>query len=118
MTDTPLFDVNAPLIFPDDSPRTRRTDPVTSHTAADTNRASLPDSRALVWGFLMTHGPLTQPEIIAKARAVGARYTDSRLRSAVSEMVEDGRVEATGFYRLTENGRRAIVWQRTGGDVA
>lgn len=106
------------MIYPSDAARTRKSDHVTSHEAADSNRASLPDSRTQVYLLLTQHGPLTQGEIITHARKIGSPFTDSRLRSAVSEMVEDGRVEFSGFYRMTENNRRSQVWQIAGGQAA
>jgi len=44
----PMFDV--PMVLPDDSPRARRSDPVTSHEAADSNNVR--ESHRMVLWFL------------------------------------------------------------------
>jgi len=41
----------------------------------------------------------------------GLHFTGQRLRTARAALVAMGLVEASGIYRLTENNRRAIVWQ-------
>jgi len=97
-----------PTILWDDSPRVRRTDPLTSHEAADTNDTAR--SIGLVLDILRVE-PLADHEIATLAAARGSRFTGQRLRTARAALVEQGRVEATGIFRLTEHGRRAQVWQ-------
>jgi len=95
-------------IFGDDSPRARRTDPSVSHEAADTNDVLRPR----VWVLeTLSRMPLADHELVDQARDEGVRYTPQRLRTARAELVRAGLVAESGIYRLTENNRRAIVWQ-------
>lgn len=101
-----------PPLWPDDSPRARRTDYETSHEAADTN--DVEGSRAEVLTILDA-GPQDDFQIWeAHDRAVhrfgGPRYTPQRLRTARSELVREGRVEFTGIYHLSPSNRRTRVW--------
>lgn len=109
MTATPtLFDLGVGF----DDPRTRRSDPSTSHEAADSN--NVPDSRAQVLAILRMCGPLADHEMVDQydllAARIGVHYTPSRLRSARAELVRDGLVEYTGIDRLTPSKRCAQVW--------
>ena len=95
-------------IIGDDSPRARRTDPTTSHEAADGN--NVVDSRD--WVFeLLQHGSLADHELVAQSINT---WSASRIRTARHELVEDGLVEFAGIYRLTATKRRAQVWAVTG----
>lgn len=118
MTELPMFDLNTPMVFPDDTSRTRRNDPLSSHLAGDASAVMVPSSRAFVLFILGELGPLSQPEIINVARARDLHFSDSRVRSAVSELREDGRVEFTGYYHQTQFGNPTQVWQLTGGEAA
>jgi hypothetical protein len=91
-----------------DTARVRRTDPITSHEAADTNNTAR--SIGLVLDILQLE-PLADHEVAAVALGRGSRLSGQRLRSARATLVEQGRVEATGIYRLTMYGHRANVWQ-------
>lgn len=93
-----------------DSPRVRRTDPSTSHEAADTN--DVQKSIGLVYDILQLE-PLADHEIAAVALGRGSQFTGQRLRTARAALVERGLVEATGVYRMTMYRRRAQVWQLT-----
>ena len=95
--------------FTGDSPRARRTDPGTSHEAAD-----LTDThKSIGWVLktLVAQGPLADHEIVLMATICGMPFTGSRLRTARAALVGMGLVEESGIYRMTENNRRAIVWQ-------
>lgn len=94
-----------PMIYPTDSARTRRSDPATSHHAADSNDTAA--SRTWVMFNLIEHGPLAQFEL--EKLAVG-QWSPSRVRTAVHELVERGLVEFVGYYRMTPSGRKAQVW--------
>lgn len=107
-----------PRILPDDTARTRRADPTTSHEAADTN--DIAASSAEVLWLLKSSGPMADHELIAAHDAdygwsePGFRhFTPQRLRTARAELTESGAVEFTGIYRLTPSGRRAQVWAVT-----
>jgi len=95
----------APQILPDDRARTRRSDPLTSHEAADTN--DVHGSQVSVLLTLSMSGPLADHELVERIKD----YSPSRVRTARSELVEMGMVEFTGFYRLTAGNRRTQVWQ-------
>ena len=97
-----------PMIWPDDSPRTRRSDPETSSLAADSTDPAA--SRRFVMFALIEHGPLAQFELEGIAEGL---WSLSRVRTAVSELVERGLVEFTGIYRRTPSGRRAQVWAQS-----
>jgi hypothetical protein len=83
----------------------RRSDPDTSHDAAASTDTF--GSRADVLHILFHGGALADHELVAKLDW----FTPSRVRTARHELTEQGLVEATGYYRLTPSGRRAIVWQ-------
>jgi len=95
-------------IFGDDSPRARRTDPLTSHEAADTNDVS----KSIGWVLqTLARKSLADHELVGLAEMHGLHFTGQRLRTARAALVGMGLVEPSGIYRLTENNRRAIVWE-------
>lgn len=115
-SDTPMFSMDVPMIFPDDTARTRRSDPITSHEAADSN--DVHGSKAYVLALLRHYGPQADFEIEEAHRHELGQfdvplYSPSRLRTARSALVNEGLVEFTGMYHLTDSGRRARVWQVT-----
>ena len=94
--------------FGDDSPRVRRSDPVTSHEAADLANLSKPRNWVL---YVLSCGPLADHEVVLLASSFHQPFTPQRIRTARAELTRMGLVEKSGIYRLTENNRRAIVWQ-------
>ena len=98
----------APQILPDDTARTRRSDPVTSHEAADSN--DVHGSQVSVLLILSMSGPLADHELVERIKD----YSPSRVRTARHEMQEAGLIEYAGFDRLTAGKRRTQVWQVTG----
>ncbi|WP_336652366.1 MULTISPECIES: hypothetical protein [unclassified Leucobacter] len=88
------------------NPRSRVTDPVTSVDAG--RAADLSRSQSVVLAAM-------------RARGVGATHEEleqflpglspSRVRSAVSELAEQGLVQATDETRNTKYGRAARVWE-------
>lgn len=105
--------IDTPLIFPFDSPRARRTDPVESHAAADTSDRAGSRREVISWLSLNPAG-LTDAQIEAlhvKSRnAAGHKaYTGSRLRTARSELVTDGHVVKVG-KGVSPTGRTAALW--------
>lgn len=95
-------------------PAARRSDPVTSHEAADSIRHIRSASCQVVL-FLLDGTPLADHELVAEfERYLGSypiKYSAQRLRTARNELTRDGSVTDTGIYRLTPSGRRAKVWQ-------
>ena len=94
-------------VLRDDTPRARRSDPTTSHEAADTNDTD--KSIGLVLSALKGFGPSADHELVQMLASSG--FTPQRLRTARAALVERGLVEESGIYRLTSHGRRAIVWR-------
>lgn len=119
-TDLTLFEGdNLPQIVTElDTARVSKNAPLTSHWAGDASAKTVQPSRTFVLFILAELGPLSQPELINVAHARDLHFSDSRMRSAVSELREDGLVEFTGFYHTTQFGNRTQVWQLTGGDAA
>lgn len=95
-------------VLGEDSPRARRTDPLTSHEAADSSNVITP--RLWVLMTLTEHGPLADHEIENRSIREALTYTPQRLRTARAELVEMGMVEATGKFRKTRTGHDANVW--------
>lgn len=89
------------------SPRSRSMDPVTSVDAG--RAAKLHASQAAVLDFLSYGGEYTQADIEWAYR--NEMWSPSRIRSAVSELVDRGLVEWTGETRSTRYGRQARVYR-------
>lgn len=87
-------------------PRSRATDPLTSVDAG--RAADLCRSQAVVLAAMRARGVgVTQEELVRYLSGL----SPSRVRSAVSELAEQGLVEATNETRLTKYGRAARVWR-------
>ena len=86
-------------------PRARRLDPVTSVDAG--RAADLHGSQAAVLDLMRGPYTWTQAEL---ERGID-QWSPSRVRSAVSELVELGLVEWTGETRMTRYGRKARVYR-------
>jgi hypothetical protein len=95
-------------------PRVRRTDPLTSHKAAE--GTDLSASQHFVYTLLEYHGPLAHFQLEERANDWYAAYPDatrwapSRIRSACSELVAAGCVFPTGKEVPTPYGGVAMVW--------
>lgn len=80
----------------------RRTDPVTSHAAAN-SISSLEDltSKQTVLRALQQFGPMTDKAMITTIRAFQSprRFSDSRLRTARADLVKLGMVERLDIVR-------------------
>jgi hypothetical protein len=98
-----------PMVWPD-APNARRTDPETSHAAADSNDTA--GSRLAVRAVLEgTKKPLADFQIHQAHRLYFRNpYTESRLRTARHELAEAGEVVADGTTR-TPTGRRSTTWR-------
>jgi hypothetical protein len=96
-----------PVLFPDDWARTRATDPTTSHEAADSTDPA--ESQGALLAALREHGALAQFQAEA---ILHSRFSPSRIRSAFSELEEQGLVNRLGPEHSirTPRGRRAQLW--------
>jgi hypothetical protein len=97
------------IVMAGDSPRARLFDPVESHEAADASTTSVAASQAAVLAVLEFGIALTDKQIVVEIRRTGQRFSDSRVRSARSELERDGRVHKAG--RVKQDGVHASVWR-------
>lgn len=100
-----------PMVYPG-SPLARRNDLITSHEAADLTDTAA--SQLEVMRILAHAGrPLSDGEIYREHLAAPVlnpwSFSDSRLRTARHELVEDGHVVEAGVGR-TSKGRRCKTW--------
>ena len=98
-----------------DTPRTRRTDPTTSHEAADLTDVNA--SAGAVLDTLTQYGPKADFELHALMVSLGYPYTPERVRTARSALHHAGRVVPTAAYRLTPSNRRTQVWTAVRSDA-
>jgi hypothetical protein len=79
-----------PLIFPDDTPRARRTDPIESHMAADKSAAKRVPQKVAVAAALEAAGhPISADEVFKLARRMGLYCTRERVRTILAEHRHD-----------------------------
>lgn len=98
--------MNAIAVLDGSNPRARTNDPLTSVDAG--RAADLCRSQAVVLAAMRARGVgVTQEELVRYLPGL----SPSRVRSAVSELAEQGLVEATDETRLTKYGRAARVWR-------
>lgn len=104
-----------PMIFPDDTPRARRSDPASSHEAADATASLIGPSHRLVERILEDHGkPMTPLEVEqAAVNLYGWTASVNRVRSALPEL-EHVRTERRGFVRRPGDKRRRQLWGLVG----
>ena len=94
------------LVLDGIQPRSRGTDPVTSVDAG--RAADLSRSQAVVYAAMRARGVgVTQHELETFLPGL----SPSRVRSAVSELAEQGLVAVNGETRPTKYGRKAQVWE-------
>jgi hypothetical protein len=122
----PITDMLPPMILPDDSARTRKTDPLTSHAAADISQRGLRDAKRRVLQLVEVHAPVTGSELNDMYRLSADRRGWRRLawdspRKRASELASDGFLEVVGTriaagnnvpesaYGITDKGRKAIA---------
>lgn len=89
-----LFEADwVPRILPDDSPRVRESHPIESHQAADSITVEGKEaSQAYILGDLRKHGRSAAWEIEKRAEELSRSFSPSRLRTALKELEEAGRV--------------------------
>lgn len=102
-----LFDDFPPPILPDDSPRVRESHPIESHLAADSITLEGKEaSQAYVLSDLVTHGKSAAWQIEKRAD----RFSPSRLRTALKELEEAGRV-VRSKGGITPSGRVCALFE-------
>jgi len=104
-TDTP------PMLWLDDEPRARRTDDLTSHVAADSNRNRrwVEDT---VLGLFARLGPMTDSEVTTeyfKNPGAPAAHVDS-VRKRRSDLTKKGLLQPTNVTRPSPTGRKSRVF--------
>ena len=98
-----------PMLWDDDKPRTRKSDPLTSHAAADSTTPY--QSQQAVVAFLATYGMRAAFELESM---FAGRFSPSRIRTALTELESVGRIAVVeGVLRVTPGGRNARVWTVT-----
>jgi len=94
------------MLWDDDTARTRKTDPPTSHAAADINNVSASQL------FVLQCFSNGQQRAAFELEAIMAGlFSPSRIRTALRELQEHGRVRIVeGVLKQTPSGRNARVW--------
>jgi len=92
--------------FGEDTARARRSDPETSHEAADVNDVT--SSIGAVLDILRTAGPMTDERLVALLSHTP--FTEQRLRTAREALVKKGLAKFTERWGQTSRGRRARIW--------
>lgn len=111
------------IVTEGDTARARKTDPETSHAAAD---SITPEGREASELEVLTilraaTSPITAEQIEARHTSRAGwgetphHYTASRLRTALKQLADDGHVERTVVEGRTKSGRRAATWRIAGG---
>jgi hypothetical protein len=113
-------------IFDEDSPRVRKSDPVTSHIAGDASKASMHETKLRVLHLIADLGPLVGSEVNdhyrdrAWRRGWERRAAYDTPRKRAGELASDGYLEVTdtrtggnglpeSIYGLTDKGRRVVA---------
>lgn len=98
-------------LFP---PRTRNTDPETSHQAvASISPLRMTENRKAVLDLFAEAGPMIDEEFLDRydRRDIEPHQSTSGLRTRRSELVMMGMLRDSGTRRANRNGRECIVWE-------
>ena len=101
-----------PMIFPGDTPRVRKSDPLSSHEAADATTTLVGPSHRLVEHILEGNlgKPMTALEVEqAAVFKHGWPHSVNRIRSALPEL-EGVRTVRRGFIRREGEPRKRQLW--------
>lgn len=101
------------MLWGEDNPRARQSDPITSHEAAELSETAW--SRRFVLDLFHEYGAMADWQLCRKAgkKTHGTmlrRYSDERLRTARHELAERLIIRDTGRYIKSPRGRRSKVW--------
>lgn len=93
-------------------PRARKSDPVTSHEAAKSQRDTLLDKQAKVL-WIFSNGAYLSDETLSEQceRFFGWPRHKSTARTRRAELTEMGKIVWTGEYVTLSSGRRAKTWR-------
>ena len=92
-------------------PRARKSDPVTSHEAAESQRETAESKRETIYRLMKrANCAMTHDEIIAYVRANGMHWGPSTIRSRVAELVDMQRVFEWGTRRVPGQ-RSMMLWR-------
>lgn len=104
-----------PVIFPDDTARARRTDPSTSHEAADRTSGSLSYMQSLVLGIFKILGSATDDELgtyytlMQSSQGWPVTHPDTP-RKRRSDLTKRGLLVDSGETRVNSFGSPETVW--------
>lgn len=87
--------------------RARGSDPITSHTAAD-SVTRIRMSQAHILSIIKEHGPISDQEIAARLEM---KMSPSGARTRRAELVGRGLVVDSGKREKLESGRLSILWE-------
>lgn len=127
MSLAPIFELEPPqIVMLGDSPRARKSDPITSHIAADVSSRHIHETKRRVLQIIDTHGALVGSEVndlyaITSARLNWRRIGFDTPRKRAHELLKDGYLEVDSVRTaegnnlperamgLTEKGREALA---------
>lgn len=109
-----------------DSARARKTDPETSHAAADSITPEGREASELEVLTILREAdkPITSEQIESRHltrawQVTGVHaYTGARLRTALKQLADDHLVERTDVEGRTKSGRRAATWRIASKEIA
>lgn len=102
-----------PLFKTSEHAHARRTDPLSSHLAAERASQRLTDVQDRVLTLLRIRGPATDDQIIERFRDYWPeiKVSDQSIRSRRSELVRKALVAHSGDFGPSPHGQRARVWR-------
>jgi hypothetical protein len=88
----------------------RKTDPITSHEAADSVKDPTATQEAILKALKR---PATDVALVERYRNLknAPRASESGIRSRRAELVKRGLVVDTGLRAVLDSGRKAIIWK-------
>ena len=95
----------------------RKSDPITSHLAADAVGDTTPLQRRILTLFEVSHIGLNDEQLIVMYKSAFGHVwpaTESSLRSRRNDLVVKGHLRDSGQTRPTATGHKSIVWVDAG----
>lgn len=94
------------LLSPDNRQLARRSDPITSHEAAERVKEFAAGHHKMILDCLKEHGPLSPDQI-----ATRIRLDKFQICRRLPELEKSGHAEPTGETRLSATGRKERIWR-------